>query len=203
MDALPFLGANSIRRAASFAMKSLTAPFTDELRAPAALRRSLARPSSHGIRPSVLGMGLVGGALASAASTAVLAWRGRREVGSAFAPTNATSHWLWGAPAFGAPGPSWRHTALGYAIHHGTATFWALCFARIAGRRLAQQRWPARAASAVAAAAVAGAVDYTVTPKRFRPGFEKHLSVPSMVAVYGAFAAGLAIGCALHLRARP
>jgi hypothetical protein len=43
----------------------------------------------------------------------------------------------------------------------------------------------------VAIAALAGTVDYTVTPQRFRPGFEAHLAVPSMGMIYVAFAAGL------------
>jgi hypothetical protein len=39
---------------------------------------------------------LVSGTLASVFSTGVLAWLGQRHLGRPFAPTNATSHWLWG-----------------------------------------------------------------------------------------------------------
>ncbi len=45
--------------------------------------------------------------------------------------------------------------------------------------------------------ALACAVDYTITPKRFTPGYELSLSRPSLVAVYAAFAAGLALGSVL------
>jgi len=48
-------------------------------------------------------------------------------------------------------------------------------------------------AKAAATAALAAVVDYRVAPKRFRPGFEVQLSKPSLVLVYAAFAAGLAI----------
>lgn len=36
-------------------------------------------------------------------------------------------------------------------------------------------------------------VDYKLTPRRLQPGFEQRLSTPSMVAVYGSFALGLAL----------
>jgi hypothetical protein len=51
-------------------------------------------------------------------------------------------------------------------------------------------------------ASLACLVDYTCTPPRFRPGFEKRLSLPSLALAYIAFAAGLA-GAALIRPARP
>jgi hypothetical protein len=42
--------------------------------------------------------------------------------------------------------------------------------------------------------AVAAAIDYGVTPKRFTPGWELLLSKRSMVVAYGALALGLAFG---------
>ena len=36
-----------------------------------------------------------GGTLAALASMAVLLWRGRHDSGSAAAPVNAITHWLW------------------------------------------------------------------------------------------------------------
>jgi hypothetical protein len=41
-------------------------------------------------------------------------------------------------------------------------------------------------------AAFALLVDYKLTPSRFKPGFEKHLSRPSIALVYAAFGIGLA-----------
>ena len=49
-------------------------------------------------------------------------------------------------------------------------------------------------------AALAGFVDYGVVPERLQPGFEKHVSLPSLIAAYVAFGAGL--GLATWLRQR-
>jgi hypothetical protein len=144
---------------------------------------------------SVLRTGLIGGAGASLLSTAVLMLAGRHEAGSAFAPTNATSHWLWGQEALSVDRATLRHTALGYVTHHLAAIFWATLYAWIYGDRQRARSIPAALAGATAAAAVSCVVDYTVTPERLRPGFEHRLSKPALSAVYGAFAIGLAAGC--------
>ncbi|RYF77135.1 MAG: hypothetical protein EOO29_22030 [Comamonadaceae bacterium] len=140
-------------------------------------------------------MGLVAGACASLASTIALAMQGWRHTGSYSAATNATSHWLWGDKAFAQKDLSWRHTGLGYLIHHSTATFWAFLYAWAEGARLRGQPLRVRLASAGIAAALACVVDYTITPKRLTPGFEAHLSKRSMAGVYALFALGLAARC--------
>jgi hypothetical protein len=63
--------------------------------------------------------------------------------------------------------------------------FWALWFERMASRR--RTALPA----AIATASLACIVDNSCRPRRFRPGFEKRLSAPSLFLVYAAFAAGL------------
>jgi hypothetical protein len=125
---------------------------------------------------------------------------GRRQTGSVVAPTNATSHWLWGRESLVADRASFRHTAVGYVTHHLAATFWAILYAWLYGNRPQAQSVPAALTGATAAAAVSCAVDYTVTPERLRPGFEHRLSRPAMTAMYGAFAIGLAAGCLLANR---
>ena len=150
----------------------------------------------------VLRTGLAAGTLASLASTGALMLCGRREAGSVVAPTNATSHWLWGDQAFEVREPTLRHTGIGYATHHASAIFWALLYAWLHASRHPAQSVPAAIASAGAATAVACAVDYTITPKRLTPGFEHHLSRRSMGIVYGLFAVGLAAGCLLVQRGR-
>jgi hypothetical protein len=150
-------------------------------------------------RPA-LRTGLMAGAGASVLSTAVLMLAGRRQTGSVFAPTNATSHWLWGRESLVADRASLRHTAVGYVTHHLAATFWAILYAWLYGNRPKAQSVPAALAGATAAAAVSCVVDYTVTPERLRPGFEHRLSRPAMAAMYGAFAIGLAAGCLLANR---
>jgi hypothetical protein len=137
--------------------------------------------------------GIASGAAASSLSSAVLAARARQETGSPYAGTNAVSHALWGDRAYRSNAPSLKYTLAGYVIHHAASTFWATLYERHAsgpdGRR------PAGRALAVGAAvaALAFVVDYTVTPPRFRPGYEQRISNRSMAMVYVALALGLAM----------
>jgi len=138
--------------------------------------------------------GLAPGALASLASAAMLALGAKRENGRVFAGTNAVSHWLWGDKAFQQDGPSWKYTLVGYGIHHASATLWGSLFEQAAGKLLARKSPAATLAASAAASAVACFVDYQLTPRRLRPGFEERLSRRSLALVYAAFALGLAGG---------
>ena len=143
---------------------------------------------------------LVSGTSASLLSTLALAATGKGEAGSVYAPTNAISHWLWGDKAARHDGPTMKYTLVGYAIHHASATFWAMLFERVVGQRLYRKDPLTTLAAATAASAVACFVDYQLTPRRLRPGFEKRLSKPSLALVYGAFGLGLALGTVLIRR---
>ena len=57
-------------------------------------------------------------------------------------------------------------------------------------------------ADAVAVSAVAAVVDLACVPDRLTPGFERRLSERSLVMVYTAFAAGLALAGLAALRRR-
>lgn len=144
--------------------------------------------------------GLISGATSSVLSTVTLAALGQKEVGSLCAPTNVISRWIHGDKAARQSGPSMRYTVPGYLIHHASATFWAILFERYAGSYL-DRKAPAGLLSASAAtAACAAFADYRLTPRRMRPGYEKHLSTSSLVMVYASFALGLAAGAALIRR---
>jgi hypothetical protein len=132
----------------------------------------------------------VSGSVASILSTAVLAACGRLENGAAAGPVNGPSQWIWGRLAAHVRRPSLRHTLTGYAVHHLCSCSWAVLHERWRGR---DERPQAVIAKAAATAALASFVDYQLTPKRLRPGFETQLSKPSLLAVYAAFAVGLAI----------
>ncbi|MES2977455.1 MAG: hypothetical protein V4731_03455 [Pseudomonadota bacterium] len=137
--------------------------------------------------------GLVAGSVASVLSTVALAAEGRRETGSAYAPTNAVSHWLWGDEAFLHDEADIMHTAAGYAIHHATSVFWATLYSRFHGQK-PMAKAPSRVIPAAAvASALACFVDYRLTPRRLTPGFENRLSTPAMLTVYSAFGLGLAL----------
>lgn len=141
--------------------------------------------------------GAVTGSVASVLSTAVLAVAGRREAGSAVAPVNAVSHWLWGDESFWIQRPTWRHTLTGYLTQHLASVFWAVLYSALYGHRPEAKRLPQAIAGGVATSAVACAVDYGVVPKRLTPGFEHRISSGGMVATYGALAAGIALGALL------
>lgn len=149
---------------------------------------------------TMIGKGLLPGALASMASAGVLAARAKKESGSGFAGVNAVSHWLWGEQAFRRNAPTWKYTLVGYAIHHGSALFWACLFEQAAGKLLARKSTGATLAASAAATAVACLVDFRMTPKRLRPGFENRVSRTSLALVYTAFGIGLAAGALLNRR---
>jgi hypothetical protein len=132
------------------------------------------------------------GAAASLLSAAVLAICGHVENRAPAGPLNGPSQWIFGRRAAYRRDPTLRHTLTGYAIHHATATGWALLHERIWGARKSQQSVAQRLGRAAVTAAVANFVDYRLTPQRLQPGFEAQLSKKSLVLVYAAFAVGLA-----------
>jgi hypothetical protein len=136
---------------------------------------------------------VVSGSAASLTSAAMLMACSRIHEGSAAGGLNGPSQWLWGEAEAYTREATLRHTAAGYAIHHSTSIFWAFLHEAVFGG--SRRRKPAlqHCAEAVVSAGTAYVVDYHLTPRRFRPGFEKHVSPKGMVAVYAAFAAGLAI----------
>jgi hypothetical protein len=149
---------------------------------------------------TTIGKGMWPGGLASVASATVLALRTKQESGSVFAGANAVSHWLWGDRAFHRDAPSLKYTLVGYAIHHGSALFWGTLFEQAAGAVLARKSARSTLAVSAAAAALACFVDYQMTPKRLRPGFEQRASRGSLALVYAAFGLGLAAGALINHR---
>lgn len=137
--------------------------------------------------------GLRSGAAASLLSTAMLLAVGRKETGWLFAPTNATSQWVWGEKALRAHRLTWRHTATGYLIHHAASVFWATLHARVVAESTAPVTRSRALTEGLVTAAVACFVDYQLTPRRLTPGFEHRLSRRAMCCVYAAFGLGIAI----------
>jgi len=139
---------------------------------------------------------VVSGSLASAGSTAALAVAARAEGKAALRPINATSHWLHGDGAARHAAFDGAHTGVGYATNHAACLFWAFFFEMwLVGRR--RRGASAMLRDAVVMSAVAAAVDYGPTPKRFTPGWELVLSRKGMAVAYGGLALGLAAGALL------
>src|SRR3712207_6111507 len=112
----------------------------------------------------VLREGLVGGTLAHLLASVVLALAGRQETGSAVAPINAVSHWLWGEEALHADEADWRHTAVGYLTNHAAAVFWAVLHAKLARQTPWAGTVPGALLGGIATSAAASAIDYTIVP---------------------------------------
>jgi hypothetical protein len=151
--------------------------------------------------PSGLRHALAGGLLASALSTAVLAWRGQAETGSAAAPLNAVSHWVWGDPALRRDDTTVRHTLVGTIVHSLSALLWAAVYAARRERRT-EPTVANALTDALAVALVSAVVDLRLVPERLTPGFEHRLSRRSLIAAYGSVALGLALA-ALPAARRP
>lgn len=136
---------------------------------------------------------VVSGSAASLASAATLMACSSFHEGSAAGGLNGPSQWLWGEAEAHTREATLRHTAVGYAIHHATSIFWAVLHETVFGGSRRRKPVLQHCAEAAVSATTAYVVDYHLTPRRLRPGFEKHVSPKGMVAVYTAFAAGLAI----------
>lgn len=148
----------------------------------------------------ILRFALTSGAIASATSTVALALLARAEGHGVLQPVNSTSHWLNGKQAASFRGADLAHTAVGYATHHAATVFWAVLFERWVGARRPNGAL-ALMPDALVLSAVAAAVDYGATPKRFTPGWELVLSKRSMAVAYLAMAFGLAAGASMNRRA--
>jgi hypothetical protein len=138
--------------------------------------------------------GAVAGTVAGVLSTIVLGIVGQRQAGSAPAPINAASHWLWGDESLREDGSTLRHTLTGFLTQHGASIFWATLYSRLYGHRREAKEWPQAVVGGIATSAAAYVIDYTITPKRLTPGYEHRLDGMGMLAVYAALAAGFALG---------
>ena len=145
---------------------------------------------------------LIRGAGAGIASAAAVAALSRKETGSALAGINAVSHWVWGDADAKRNGFSLKFTGIGALTHLAAAAMWAFCFERLFVSRRRSVTVPRLLAESAGLSALACAVDYTITPKRFTPGYELRLSKPSLLVTYVAFAGGLALGSLLLPEAR-
>ena len=139
-------------------------------------------------RPNVL-RPLISGVLGAATSTVALALLAAAAGKGSAQPLHATGHWLNGDAAARERRVDLRHTGVGLATHVAATVFWAAFLEAWLLTQPARDRADvARRAATVAA--LAAVVDYTITPKRFTPGWELVLTKRSMALVYAAMAAG-------------
>ncbi len=131
------------------------------------------------------------------ASTLVLSVCSTVEEDSAAGAVNGPSQWVWGEEEAYTRRATWRHTAVGYTVHHASSIFWAVFYEHLFGRSRARELKSVSTVQVLAEAAavtgVAYVVDYHLVPRRLRPGFRKHIGPAAILATYVAFAAGLAV----------
>ena len=138
--------------------------------------------------------GLVSGTLGAALATAVLMVAGQRESGSAVAPINAVSHWVWGDSAARGDSVDLKRTGVGAVTQLLAGVFWGTLHAALRPRVQGDAAVPAAIAGGIATGVVAGTVDYGLIPKRLTPGWELRVSNKSVVLALAAMAAGIALG---------
>ncbi len=151
---------------------------------------------SDGSPRTLGGAALAAGSVAALLSGVALALAAEAEGKAPLRPLNATSHWLNGDFAGLYAGADGRRTGVGAATHHAACLFWALPFLAWQRARPAETSG-ALLRDAALMSALAAAVDYGATPKRFTPGWELVLSKAGMVGAYAGLAVGLAAGAAL------
>jgi hypothetical protein len=144
------------------------------------------------LKPSWIARTNLSGSVAAVLSSVVVAACSACEARAPLAGVNAASQWFWGRGAKRHVRPSWRYTAVGYLVHHFSSLLWAGIYEAWCLHRPAPPRVSAARAAVVATAACV--VDYTITPPRFRPGFERHIGRASIATVYVAFGVGLFAG---------
>ena len=144
---------------------------------------------------SLIERSLISGLVGATTTTIALAVMAVREGKGAAQPLNATSHWLNGDSAALRSRVDVRHTGVGLGTHIAATVFWAAFFEAWLAARPAQDRLAAKAA---AIAILAATVDYTITPKRFTPGWELVMSKSAMAVAYTAMAGGFAASALLR-----
>lgn len=145
---------------------------------------------------SVLRRSVISGSIAGLGVMTTAALAGRKETGSWADPFNGTSHILWGDKAARMHGMQPQYTLPGLVLTHASAVFWAVMYEQFFGRKqgersIASPVWQPLLGG-VAIASLAYVVDYHLVPRRFTPGYEKHVSGRSLAAIFGALALGLA-----------
>lgn len=134
----------------------------------------------------------ISGTVAALAAAGALVLLAKLEGRSAPQPLNATSHWLYGDDAARICGTDVQHTATGFATHHAASTLWGGLFEWLRERDKSPS-FGRVVRDATITSAVAAVVDYTITPRRFTPGWELMLTKKSMALAYLAMASGFIV----------
>ncbi|MGV3615436.1 MAG: hypothetical protein ACO1SV_08905 [Fimbriimonas sp.] len=130
----------------------------------------------------------------TATTTALTAWLGKKETGSAAAPFNATSHIVHGEEAVRHNEVSAKYTLTGVILNAAAMLAWSGVQEFAFGRWARKGTVERAVVSGAATSALAYVTDYHVVPKRLTPGFEKRLSNKALFVTYVGLALALAAG---------
>lgn len=131
------------------------------------------------------------GAMATVTTTGAALLAGKWEVNTPAAGLNATSHIVWGSPAFHVDHFDLAHTGVGALVNAAAMFSWASVMHALFP---APQSKTAAALVGSSVAALAYIFDYHVVPARLTPGFEHRLSKRALLGLYAALGATLAWG---------
>ena len=134
------------------------------------------------------------GWVTSAIGLAAVLFASRVQSGASAAALNGSAQSVRGRSATTLRRPSWRITGVALLVHHASSHFWAA----VHEHPRVRAAMPDSTLRAALVAAAAGVVDYGILPHRLSPGYEGALDARGIAAVFGALAAGLAVGSLLQ-----
>jgi hypothetical protein len=117
--------------------------------------------------------------------------RGALEGGSAVAPVNASTHFVFGREAENSVDVDLRHTPLGLLTNALACIFWAAVYETAFGAAANRGETAKAFLGGAAVAGLAYITDYHIVPRRLSPGWEAHLSKRSLLLAYTALALSL------------
>jgi len=136
---------------------------------------------------------LIVGAVATVASTVAVVAATAKERKTPYAGVQAVSHIAYGEKAIGQDNYRPQYFWTGFGLNTGAMLGWAAVFE--GGRRLLGWNEPSSIGLlAVGVTVLAYVVDFHVVPKRLTPGFERVVSQPTLLAIYGILATSIWLG---------
>ena len=132
--------------------------------------------------------------VATVATTVATVACGAIENRNPAAPVNAISHIAWGDKAARREAVSGKYTGVGAALNATAMMSWAGFHHWLFKPHNRNSGLVGGLLRGAVTSGIAYVVDYHVVPRRLTPGFEKRLSNRSLLTIYAALAAGLAVG---------
>ena len=132
--------------------------------------------------------------IVGAASLASVALAGAIEDRDAVAPVNAISHIVWGDEAYEQRELSLKYTGTAVLLNDVSVAGWAYLHEWLFGKAQDEGKIGTSLVGGAAISLLAYLIDYHLVPKRFKPGFERHLQPKSLVFIYVILALALGLG---------